>query len=159
MGRDSLTQERLKELLRYEPLTGLLFWRAPNHRQAKGAIGCPTKGYLCVWVNGHYYALHRLAWLYMCGSFPEKLVDHINGDRTDNRWDNLREVTHAQNLQGARKSRTDSKTGILGVCTDRRYPGRFSAFITRHRVRTYLGTFSCPIEAGAAYAAAKAAYA
>ena len=95
-----ITQEQLKECLHYEPETGVFTWR--NHmcnRALKGAVagGLSGYGYPCIRVQGRRYPAHRLAFLYMTGRFPPEQVDHINHVRDDNRWRNLRAVSHAEN--------------------------------------------------------------
>lgn len=111
-----ITQSRLKELLSYDPLTGL-FVRRVNKARAK--IGDVTgwvhvRGYIYISVDSRSYKAHRLAFLYMLGYFPEHGVDHKNRDPTDNRWENLRHSTQACNTQNTR-IRKDNKAGLPGV--------------------------------------------
>lgn len=88
-----LTQERLKELLTYEPATGVFRWRERRGNQGGGCVapgdeaGSVYKnGYRMIGVGGRRYGAHRLAFLYMTGAFPPAEVDHINGVPADNRW-------------------------------------------------------------------------
>lgn len=96
---------------------------------------------------------HRLAWLYVHGRWPDGLIDHKNGDRADNRFDNLRDVAHRVNMQNLRKAFVSSKTGLLGASPLK--DGRFGAFIKRDGKSKNLGTFDTPELAHAAYVAAK----
>lgn len=150
-----ITQERLKELLHYDPETGVLTWtKATSNRIAvgdvAGNIGVP--GYIDIRVDGVLYKAHRLAVLWMTGSFPEADTDHINGMRADNRWVNLRCVPRLINGQNHRKADVDSRTGVLGVTKS---GNRFKAQIGACGKNYYLGCFGCPELAHAAYIKAK----
>lgn len=110
-----LTQDILKELLTYNPITGVFTWlvnigaaRVGGH---PGIIN--SKGYLTTFINKKHYSMHRLAFLYMTGSIPE-FVDHINGIRDDNRWENLRPANIKQNGWN-RKINSNNKSGYKGV--------------------------------------------
>ncbi len=87
-----LTQEHLKEILYYEPDSGLFTWLRGNKKIRMGAIAgtINNKGYIIIGINGRKYQAHRLAFLYINGEFPPDQVDHINRKRTDNRWSNIR---------------------------------------------------------------------
>lgn len=87
-----LTQAALKEVLHYEPSTGVFT------RYARRSCGCQTEqGYIVLGVGQKVYYAHRLAWLYMTGSWPLGEIDHKNRIRNDNRWDNLREASRLTN--------------------------------------------------------------
>jgi HNH endonuclease/AP2 domain len=96
-----VTQDRLKSLYEYNPVTGVFTSRRYNK-----PVGFNHRGYLVVdlWHQGKQrkFKMHQLAWLYMYGNWPKPMIDHINGIRTDNRIDNLREVTMSQNAQNRR---------------------------------------------------------
>lgn len=109
-----LTQKRLKELLQYDELLGVFTWRVSKKRiqAGKRAGGIRKKdGYRQFQVDGVKYLVHRLAWLYMEGYFPEHEIDHINRVRDDNRWCNLRHVTKLCNMQNI----CTNKSGTPGV--------------------------------------------
>lgn len=94
--------------------------------QVAGTIAGTTRldGYIGVWVNGRCFFAHRLIWMMHTGSMPENDLDHINGIKTDNRIENLRECTHAQNMQNIRKAPITSSTGVLGVRFEPRQKSR-----------------------------------
>lgn len=96
-----LTAENLRELLCYDPETGIFTWRNTRHwRSVEGtqAGGCShERGYRIIRLNYQAYLAHRLAWLYVYGVWPSQEVDHINGKPDDNSISNLRQCTHQQN--------------------------------------------------------------
>lgn len=120
-----MTQKRLKELVHYEPETGI--FTNLITRSSKAIVGkeIGTKdgyGYLKASIDSNdkdrtEYKLHRLAFLYMKGYIPEQ-IDHINQNREDNRWENLRGVSNKENSMN-RSLRSDSKSGITGVTWDK----------------------------------------
>lgn len=109
------TQEVLKTYYTYCPLTGV-FTRilANGHNSKVGEVaGYYDNGYLKISLCGRQYKGHRLAFLYMTGTMPE-VIDHIDGNPSNNRWDNLREASVAENQYNA-KVRKDNVTGVKGV--------------------------------------------
>lgn len=127
-----ITQTRLKELVVYDPESGLLTAlfdgdsRGGKFRIRKGEIitGCLTgkyykegRGYVTVYIDKRQYKLHRLAWLYMTGNWPEYQIDHINGITTDNRWCNLRQANNSQNTCNQKIQRNNT-SGYKGVSWD-----------------------------------------
>lgn len=101
----------------------------------------------------HYYA-HRLVWAYVHGEFPEKFIDHINGDNQDNRIENLRLAEHGENMQNMRSARSDSSSGLIGVG---RHRNKFISVIRLHGKKYHLGSFNTAQEAHEAYVRAKRA--
>lgn len=152
-----LTQERLKEVLNYDPLAGLFTWLIRPGKFSRKRIGDiagysrPDDGYVSIRIDGKNYYAHRLAFLYMTDSFPENDTDHINTDGSDNRWENLRLATRSQNL-GNVKVKRNSATGIKGVGIH--HTGRFYARIRLRGKEINLGCFDTPELASAAYAKA-----
>jgi len=117
MNADTLTQTYLKELLHYDPDTGLFTWtrRISNFVKAGDlAGGRNQRGYWKIMIKNKSYAAHRLAFLYMTGEFPAIDTDHINGDKADNRAVNLRSVTNAENGRNSKRS-TRNTSGHVGV--------------------------------------------
>ena len=111
-----LTQEKLKEMLRYDESTGVFTWRTPRPRVKVGDnAGCTNaRGYCMIETGCKAYGAHRLVWLYVHGEFPPDQIDHINGIKTDNRLVNLRAVTNAQNSQNRKTQK--SVSCHRGVC-------------------------------------------
>jgi hypothetical protein len=142
--------EKLRERFFYDPLTGDFAWRSPPHNCKKGAVTGRTigNGSREVRFKDSYRSAHRLAWLYMYGQWPDGNLDHINGNRADNRISNLRIATWSQN--GANKGRqTNNKSGFKGVCRTRR--GGWQAQIKKDGKVLFLGVHKTPEEAHAAY--------
>ena len=113
----TLTQARLKELLHYDPETGIFTFRINRNRFKAGELAgyINDQGYLKLAVDGKEYRASRLAFLYMEGYTPEYEVDHINRDRNDDRWCNLRHVSRQCNARNI-GIRSDNKSGIMGIC-------------------------------------------
>ena len=145
-----LTQERLKELLHYNPDTGL-FTRIVK-RTNGGSGFLHHTGYVHIYIAGKTFAAHRLAWLYMTGEFPKHDIDHINGVKNDNRFCNLRDVPTQMNMQNEIRARKHNSTKLLGVS---KKGTKFAAFIRINGKRVYLGTFNTAEEAHVAYIEAK----
>jgi hypothetical protein len=150
-----LTQERLKELLTYDPATGVFRNRIDRGHVKAGAVAGnthSTKRYRYISIDSRRYFAHRLAWLYMTGEWPKDQIDHINCIRDDNSWSNLREATNSQNHANIGKRR-DNKTGYKGVFR-RKDTGKYSARIRINGVQVHLGHFGTAEEAAAIYAEA-----
>lgn len=137
--KKSLTQSRLKELLSYDHATGLFTWSKSRGCIKKGdkAGSLNTSGYLTIRVDRRLYRSNRLAFLYMEGYSPENSVDHINRDKTDNRWDNLRHVSQSCNIRNSKKS-LSNKSGVTGVVWDKAR-GRWHAQITVNYKNIHFG--------------------
>ena len=153
-----LTQERLRELLHYDPETGVFTWRIRRGRAAAGRIAGSVRkrsGYVMVRVDRAPCFAHRLVWLYVYGRQPASHIDHINGVACDNRLANLREATCAENQQNLKKARSDNKCGLLGVSWSAQHR-KWKSQIHINRRQIFLGHFATPEEAHAAYLAAKA---
>lgn len=108
-----LTQEELKEVLTYDPETGVFIWKVrPGYRVKVGdKAGCVgADGYSQIAYKGKLRKTHRLAWLYMTGKYPKEDIDHINGDKSDNRWDNLREASRQENCRNIKRRKEGYKT-------------------------------------------------
>jgi hypothetical protein len=153
-----LTAARLRELVDYDPLTGLFTWIKPTaHRVQPGDVAGSHKqrGYFGFTIDSRAYQSHRLAWLYVYGKWPEKNLDHINRNPSDNRIANLREADQSANMQNKGMQR-NNKTGVTGVMFDMRR-GAYRAEIRIAGKTRYLGRFNDLESAASAYAAAKAA--
>lgn len=167
----------LSECLDYNPITGCFIWktRPPSHfaatpkrtaqylsshwngRFAGKVAGTKNKtnGYCYIAVSGRMFVSHRIAWLLQKGEWPKADIDHINGDRSDNRISNLRDVSRVVNSQnaGLRKSNT---SGVCGVSWTKAR-NKWTAAITNNRRVKNLGFFDSFDEAVAARRKAEAA--
>ena len=129
MNEESLTQEYLKECLNYDPETGIFTWcKRPEHhcKDARASKIWNTRysntkaGYIndqeyrVITIENSHFRAHRLAWLYVHGKWPKGQIDHIYGNRSDNRIKYLRDVTNQQNHQNMRRSssNTSGQTGV-----------------------------------------------
>jgi len=151
--RCELTAARLRDLLDYDPETGLLSWRGGQGRAYRRVGTKHPLGYLRVCVDGRDYLAHRLAWLHVHGEWPPAQIDHRNGCRQDNRIANLRLATNPENHQN-RKMQRNNTSGWPGVREDR--PGRWIAKVKTGGKYRHLGTFATFEEARDARIAAKA---
>lgn len=147
-----LTLNRLKELLYYDAETGLFTRKVgrsgPNAR-AGDIAGCDNgQGYVRIYVDGVPYKAHRLAWFYMTGEWVDE-VDHRDTDRSNNRWDNLREATRSQNRTNCAAYRNNT-SGYKGVSFYKR-TGKWKAQIQKEGRKISLGYFETPEAAHAAY--------
>lgn len=162
--------EILRQFLRYEPDTGRLFWleRTPamfsddgnrtkvakcnnwNSRNAgKEAFNTLNdKGYKIGRIQSDNYFAHRVIWKMVTGQEPSHVIDHKNGVKSDNRWQNLRAADHSQNRMNAQTTWCASgKKGVYWVKHSRKWTSRISAYGQDH----YLGCFATQDEAAAAY--------
>lgn len=145
-----LTADRLRQFLKYDPETGVFTWRVQRGNQSKGSrAGCIHNGYLVIWHNGKIYKAHRLAWLAMTGDWPPADIDHINGDRCDNRFSNLRLATRTENCMN-RKMQSNNNSGIKGVSWNEQRR-KWIAKIRVNRRLLHLGGFVRIEDAAAAY--------
>lgn len=125
-----ITKARLDELLTYDPASGDFTWKV-NRGTAKAGSVIRRKnrhGYLVTVIDGKSLMLHRLAFICMGQPEPPDCVDHINGERSDNRWSNLRLATYTQNNRNQRLHSTNS-SGIPGVMWDQRKRWRAFAYL------------------------------
>ena len=156
MSNAHITAEYLREILDYNVSTGVFIWKK---RTAKcvhigDVAGCLEKriGYMSIGISGDVFKSHRLAWLYVYGVWPEGLIDHINGQKADNRIDNLRVVDANGNSQNVRRPNKRNKSGFIGVIA---YQGKWRASITVDKKTRRIGDFNTPEEAHKAYLDAK----
>lgn len=162
-----ITQEIVRDLLNYDPETGIFTWRhrdrkyfktdrAPNPWNARYAgkeAGRVTNGYIQIRIFEYDFYAHRIAYLYMTGSFPEMEIDHIDRNKTNNRFENLRVVSKTVNMQNIFNPYRSNKLKVRGVrqTASKKFDARISVLGKDYS----LGTFSTAGEAGAAYLAAK----
>jgi hypothetical protein len=161
MANADVTAEQVRQALSYDPETGVFTWlRTVKDRKTRGGhhYSHPAKpnekGYIRISIEGKRYMAHRLAWLYVHGEWPKDDIDHINGNRSDNRIANLRDIPHKQNSQNRRRANVTSKTGLLGI-----NPGwggkKWVATIKVDGRTVSLGTYETPEAAHQAFITAK----
>lgn len=152
MTKNTITQSQLKEHFNYSPETGLFTWiKISGYRAKVGDIAGNNhcRGYKELGFMGKSYLVHRLVWLYMMGEWPKDMIDHINGDRSDNRFCNLREATNAQNLLNKGKSPKNT-SGLKGVHWNK--PNKkWIAQCTINGTKKYIGSFLTKEDAYEAY--------
>lgn len=165
----------LRELLAYDSGSGLLFWMSrearhftdgivsaqvkaqrfnTRHANRRAFTAVDARGYGIGGINGALYSAHRVVWAFVHGEWPTLQVDHINGNRTDNRIVNLRLVSNRHNSMNSAMKRNNT-SGFPGVSWHR---NRFRAQIKIHGRQKFLGYFDAPEDAHKAYCAAKAAH-
>ncbi|MBT0780540.1 HNH endonuclease [Paracoccus sp. pheM1] len=164
----------LRQLLRYDAQTGKLFWRqrgsewfkqSPRRSRQHACANWNSRyagseaftamgddGYLRGRVLGTAYLAHRVIWALETGEWPQEQIDHSNGDRADNRRENLREATPSENTRN-RSVQSNSKSGVKGVSWEKRR-GKWRSTIKLHGKQTHLGQFDTIEAARAAYDAA-----
>lgn len=150
MAVDNLTAEIVRELLSYDPDTGVFTWiKRVAHRVQVGSVaGTRCKRHARLMILSKQRLAHRVAWLYVHGEWPKNVIDHINRDGFDNRLCNLRDVTQSENLQNASVSRKN-KSGVTGVRFDVKR-GKWVAEIKANYQNMSLGRFATKDEAVAA---------
>lgn len=148
--KDCLSYEQVANELRYDPETGHLFWRVRKQRRdVTEPAGCLNHdGYRKVGVLGVTFQAHRLAWLLHTRSWPSMMLDHINGNRDDNRIANLREVTHSQNHQN--RNITKRGKNLAGIYY-RKAKNKYDAGIIFEGKYKWLGSYDNELDAHNAY--------
>jgi len=159
---DPLTAEQLRAILYYDPETGIFIWRpradrpmARNTRYtATKAGGSAGNHYTIISIDKRRYVASRLAWLWVYGEWPTAFIDHINGNKLDDRIANLRLATKSQNHANI-GVRSNNTSGLKGASWSKRY-SRWVAQIQFHGQHYFLGYFGTPKEAHEAYCRAAA---
>jgi hypothetical protein len=153
-----LTQERVRQLFTYDEKNGLLL---RNLKRGKGLPGKPSlckdkDGYHVVGIDNKNYRTHRVIWLYVYGAFPEGYLDHINRVRTDNRIENLREVSYTQNRENVDASH-NNRSGLKGVWLHKQTK-KWCASIGHKGKNIHLGSFVSIDDAYESYKKAASIY-
>jgi HNH endonuclease len=149
-----ISQAGLLELLSYDPETGAFAWTdyAASRQTRRRAAGClRPDGYRVIRLDGRCYRAHRLAWLYVHGTFPVALLDHVDMDRDNNRIANLRAADHSRNKANRLAPRSNT-SGFKGVGRVKGSP-RWAARIQVNYRNIHIGMFDTAEEAAAAYEA------
>lgn len=133
----NITKEYLQEVFDYTD--GHLYWKVNRGSNKMIGIkaGCLYKGYIRIRLHDKKYGEHQLIWLYHYGQIPEQ-IDHIDGDKSNNKIENLRIATTLQNNQNA-GLRKDNTTGIKGVC--RGYKDKWQVHVRINGKKTYFGSY------------------
>jgi hypothetical protein len=159
-----LTQELVKRIFEYDPLTGVVVWRkATSSKNLIGNVaGAKTKaGYLRVRIYGKDVFLHHVIWVYMTGKIPEREIGHVDGNKTNNVWSNLREgrYNYHQHLPNRinKKIYNTNKSGYTGVFWNKRKQ-KWQATIMFNQKHIYLGIYGDIMKAVAAREKAEKKY-
>ena len=141
MKTQKLTHKRLLERMNYDPETGLFMFK--THRCSnlvgKAAGSLMSHGYVEIQVDGHRFTGHRLAWFYVTGQWPEHTIDHRDGNRSNNRFSNLRPATQAQNVSN-KAIQSNNRSGVQGVVWDSRR-GLWRAYVNKNGKHHHIGRF------------------
>lgn len=156
-ARPVLTADRLRQLIEYHPDTGLAYWRVGVNLSGPGGLASKPewrgteKVHIRIKIDGQYYTMGRIAFLYMTGEFPKNYADHKDRDKHNNRWKNLRDATPSQNAANSpagRRKRDGLPKGVTRVLSRNTYEARICC-----RGNTELiGEYLTPEDAGRAYA-------
>lgn len=141
------------EVLSYNPETGEFTWLVTRGRANKGAVAgkIDSHGYIAIGLNKRHYRAHRLAWFMETGEWPSCQIDHINGNKIDNRWINLRLATHQENQHNWYRN-NKNKTGYQGVShVVNKNSEHWLAYIKLNDKQITVGKFDSPEEASEAY--------
>jgi hypothetical protein len=164
-----LDPKAVQQLLRYEGKSGKLFWRPrplemfPDERSGKiwntrfankeAFTAINANGYRHGTIFGRFYSAHRIIWAVEAGEWPPDQIDHINNDRLDNRWENLRKATVKENMRNRVRSLTRSSSRFRGVFWSKANRNWVGAIYANGK-RFNLGRFQCEVKAAEAYDAA-----
>ena len=148
----------VSSLIKYDEKTGLFYWKKRPHNNSRmragDAAGTVLKdGYIMIRILKRGLLAHRVAWSIYYGNVPEGQIDHINGNKSDNRISNLRVVSVSENAQNKRNPLSRNKNGCLGV--SRFKNGKYRATINIGGKNVYLGSFESAEKASEAYQSAK----
>ena len=145
----------LKSVVSYDAETGVFKWlKRMGPRKAGTLAGTLTgQNRITICIKRQNHSAHRLAWLYVYGVMSEGDIDHLNGDSSDNRISNLRDVPHGTNLENQRRPHACNTSGKLGVCV--KGDGRITASISINGTQKHLGSFKDVATAHERYLEAK----
>lgn len=151
---------RVRDLLEYDPDTGVMRWRnvSKYHVEKSGRVaGCSVrnhsgKRYINITIDGRKHKRSRLAFAWVTGRWPNHCIDHVNGNSEDDRWINLREATVTENAWNHKRR---AKASVLPMGVRNMASGRFQARLAVNKKMLHLGTFDTPERASAAYQKAR----
>lgn len=148
---DIITREQVLEVLKYEPSKGFLYWRNCKGRKNPNvpAGSWMRNGYRNIKISGGQYLVHRIIWLIETGEWPENQLDHIDMNKSNNRFSNLRQATTSQNNANREKYKNNA-SGYKGVIWHK-HTRKWRAAIGVNGKSTYLGIYDSPEEAARIY--------
>ena len=147
----------IEDRITYNPDTGLFKWldtEGSGVFKKDWFAGTEDNGYLKIRINQKGYRAHRLAWYLMTGDWPKHQIDHIDGNRANNKFSNLRDVTCSVNMQNMKKPSSSNNSGFLGVHFDSARQ-KYTSRLTINGKKLFLGRFDSAEEAYDVYLAAK----
>lgn len=148
-----LTIERIREVLRYDPETGICTWTKKTGRKvvvgSRAGHADPRTGYRYIRIDGHQILEHRIVWAYIHGEWPSYYIDHWRGAEVGNKLENLRPASCSQNNANRRMSTTNT-SGVKGVSFHKKV-GRWRASIKKNGQQKHLGYFDTLEDAAVAY--------
>jgi hypothetical protein len=149
-----LSVGRVRELFSYGPSTGVFTRNVKTQANAKvgSAAGTISAEYVMISIDNQLYSAHRLAWLHTFGVWPTYHIDHIDGDKRNNRLANLRDVARTVNMQNRKSAQSSNQSGLAGAMKN---GNSWMARIRTNGDTKYLGTFPTAFQAHKAYLAAK----
>lgn len=154
-----LTQDALKTVIEYDAQKGTIKRISGRDiyitKDGEQAGWVNNAGYRMISLFGRQYLAHRVAWLYMTGSWPSGEIDHINRVRSDNSWNNLRDITHKQNIENVSKEKPCKKYSKLAGANWDKSTGSWKSCICVNGKHIHLGRFKTDSEAHEAYVSAK----
>jgi hypothetical protein len=153
---ENIPVEELREILAYDPETGVCTWKVPRGTKIRPGMvaGCKNSlGYYFIGINGRRYYTHRIAFALTTGAWPTALVDHIDMDPGNNAWANLRLANKSENMRNRGKQKNNT-TGAKGVT--KADSGKFVVEVWLNRKKHYIGRFTTIGEAETAYESAAA---
>ena len=158
MITNQITKEEVLEVLEYEQESGIFRWKNPRQGIATGSVAGwnHAGGYRRIQIKESQYLIHRLVWLVETGVLPDSDIDHIDRDKSNNRFSNLRIATNSQNQQNT-NGRSDNTSGFKGVHFHKATK-KYSARIRINGERKELGLFETAELAHHAYKAASLEY-
>jgi hypothetical protein len=149
---NELDSTYLREVLAYNPETGIFTWKKSRYKNKIGTTAGSTcsENYCKIKIKQKTYLAHRLAWLCFYNEYPPNEIDHINGMIRDNRISNLRCATPQENQQNIKKPNSKNTSGFTGVHWCKTYE-KWVSFIRINKAKKYLGRFDSAEEAYKVY--------
>ena len=147
--QEALSHEYLLSILEYKD--GNLIWKDEKKYRMFGKVAgtLHPRGYIHIIINGVLFKAHRLIWFYHYKEWPKHTIDHINRIKTDNRIENLRDLSMVDNFENVIKANKNNSTGLRGVSKVK--CNKFRAVIIKNKIKYHIGHFDSPEEAHNAY--------